>query len=176
MRSRANSGPRFHLAGLPHFTCKQEEKRRGWDSNPREGYKPSTRFPVALLRPTRTPLLKTLGKEFIKQSAVSMTPQGPPLDQGCALRAGDRRLVPRKLFLPADCPVPRPVLRSRCPTSGRAHEKAPAGVTRLVASRSCPSATRRAPTPPQRAAAGRRSHTPFRYRCGRRRHPARRGL
>ena len=31
--------------------------RRGRDSNPRGGYKPPTRFPVAFLRPTRTPLL-----------------------------------------------------------------------------------------------------------------------
>src|SRR5215210_4706781 len=57
MRSRANSGPYFHLARFPRFTCKQEEKRRGWDSNPRDGLTPPTRFPVALLRPTRTPLL-----------------------------------------------------------------------------------------------------------------------
>ncbi len=41
------------------FTCKQKEKRRGWDSNPRDGFKPPTRFPVALLRPTRTPLRTT---------------------------------------------------------------------------------------------------------------------
>src|SRR3712207_752674 len=56
MRSRANSGPHFRLASLPRFTCKQREKRRGWDSNPRDGLTPSTRFPIALLRPTRTPL------------------------------------------------------------------------------------------------------------------------
>ena len=31
--------------------------RRGRDSNPRGGYKPPTRFPVAFLRPARTPLL-----------------------------------------------------------------------------------------------------------------------
>ena len=30
--------------------------RRGRDSNPRGGYKPPTRFPVAFLRPARTPL------------------------------------------------------------------------------------------------------------------------
>src|SRR5215217_1574024 len=46
----------FHLAGLPLFTCKTRRKRRGWDSNPRDGSTPPTRFPVALLRPTRTPL------------------------------------------------------------------------------------------------------------------------
>src|SRR5919199_2087494 len=34
----------------------RQEKRRGWDSNPRDGSTPPTRFPVALLRPTRTPL------------------------------------------------------------------------------------------------------------------------
>src|SRR5215211_158686 len=34
----------------------RRKKRRGWDSNPRDGSTPSTRFPVALLRPTRTPL------------------------------------------------------------------------------------------------------------------------
>src|ERR671913_1852945 len=56
MRSRAKSGPHFRLAGLPRFTCKQKEKRRGWDSNPRDDLTPSTRFPIALLRPTRTPL------------------------------------------------------------------------------------------------------------------------
>ncbi len=38
------------------FTCKQWEKRRGWDSNPRDDLTPPTRFPIALLRPTRTPL------------------------------------------------------------------------------------------------------------------------
>jgi hypothetical protein len=32
------------------------EWRRGRDSNPRGGYKPPTRFPVAFLRPARTPL------------------------------------------------------------------------------------------------------------------------
>src|SRR5215211_5594058 len=58
MRSRANSEPHFRLAGLPRITCKQEEKRRGWDSNPRDGSTPPTRFPIALLRPTRTPLRK----------------------------------------------------------------------------------------------------------------------
>ena len=35
---------------------KRKKKRRGWDSNPRDGSTPPTRFPVALLRPTRTPL------------------------------------------------------------------------------------------------------------------------
>ncbi len=30
--------------------------RRGWDSNPRDGDKPPTRFRVGLLRPTQTPL------------------------------------------------------------------------------------------------------------------------
>jgi hypothetical protein len=47
MRSRANSGPHFHLAGLPRFTCKQKEKRRGWDSNPRDDLTPPTRFPIS---------------------------------------------------------------------------------------------------------------------------------
>ena len=37
-------------------TCKWRKKRRGRDSNPRDGLTPPTRFPVALLRPTRTPL------------------------------------------------------------------------------------------------------------------------
>jgi hypothetical protein len=49
MRSRISSGPHFLPPGLPRFTCKQKEKRRGWDSNPRDGFKPSTRFPVAIL-------------------------------------------------------------------------------------------------------------------------------
>src|SRR5215212_1120303 len=47
--------------GLAHeraFPCKQREKRRGWDSNPRDDLTPPTRFPIALLRPTRTPLRK----------------------------------------------------------------------------------------------------------------------
>jgi hypothetical protein len=48
---------------LPQMTG----KRRGWDSNPRDGLTPPTRFPVALLRPTRTPLLQT-PEEFIKSS------------------------------------------------------------------------------------------------------------
>jgi hypothetical protein len=43
---------------LLHFTCKRKEKRRGRDSNPRDGLTPPTRFPIALLRPTRTPLRK----------------------------------------------------------------------------------------------------------------------
>ncbi len=30
--------------------------RRGWDSNPRDGVKPPTRFRVGLLRPAQTPL------------------------------------------------------------------------------------------------------------------------
>ena len=38
------------------FQLQIQEKRRGWDSNPRDGLTPPTRFPVALLRPTRTPL------------------------------------------------------------------------------------------------------------------------
>ena len=37
---------------------KQSKKRRGWDSNPRDDLTPPTRFPIALLRPTRTPLRK----------------------------------------------------------------------------------------------------------------------
>jgi hypothetical protein len=45
-RSRMSSGPRFHLAGLPRFTCKQRIKRRGWDSNPRDDLTPPTRFPI----------------------------------------------------------------------------------------------------------------------------------
>ena len=69
------TGPRMAgESGEPivlYFTCKRKEKRRGWDSNPRDGSTPPTRFPVALLRPTRTPLLKTPPDEFIKQSTVS---------------------------------------------------------------------------------------------------------
>src|SRR5215204_2220659 len=41
---------------LSRSTCEYKKKRRGWDSNPRDGSTPPTRFPVALLRPTRTPL------------------------------------------------------------------------------------------------------------------------
>src|SRR5215217_8527984 len=40
------------------FTCTLGRKRRGWDSNPRDDLTPPTRFPIALLRPTRTPLRK----------------------------------------------------------------------------------------------------------------------
>lgn len=36
----------------------KKEERRGRDSNPRDGLTPPTRFPIALLRPTRTPLQK----------------------------------------------------------------------------------------------------------------------
>src|ERR671913_946160 len=56
MRSRANSEPLLLPPDLSRFTCKTMMKRRGWDSNPRDGLTPSTRFPIALLRPTRTPL------------------------------------------------------------------------------------------------------------------------
>src|SRR5215213_6442071 len=56
MRSRIGSGPHFPPPDLPRFARKRKEMRRGWDSNPRDGFKPPTRFPVALLRPTRTPL------------------------------------------------------------------------------------------------------------------------
>jgi hypothetical protein len=44
------------LPQLLRFTCKRQKKRRGWDSNPRDDLTPPTRFPIALLRPTRTPL------------------------------------------------------------------------------------------------------------------------
>ena len=33
-------------------------ERSEWDSNPRDGFKPPTRFPVVLLRPARTSLQK----------------------------------------------------------------------------------------------------------------------
>src|SRR5215204_6786600 len=36
--------------------AKGRKERRGWDSNPRDDLTPPTRFPIALLRPTRTPL------------------------------------------------------------------------------------------------------------------------
>src|SRR5215204_5303762 len=43
--------------GSPATFCLQtKKKRRGWDSNPRDGLTPPTRLPIALLRPTRTPL------------------------------------------------------------------------------------------------------------------------
>src|SRR5215208_1115883 len=70
MRSRANSEPHFRLAGLPRITCKQEEKRRGWDSNPRDGLTPPTRFPIALLRPTRTPLRERRTGVYQKADAL----------------------------------------------------------------------------------------------------------
>src|SRR5918993_3586825 len=77
MRSRANSGPHFHLAGFPRFTCKWREKRRGWDSNPRDDLTPPTRFPIALLRPTRTPL-RGDGQESTKKrtSCYRSSPSG----------------------------------------------------------------------------------------------------
>src|ERR687896_617479 len=56
MRSRANWEPLFLPPDLSRFTCKTMMKRRGWDSNPRDDLTPPTRFPIALLRPTRTPL------------------------------------------------------------------------------------------------------------------------
>src|SRR5918993_850646 len=68
MRSRANSGPHFHLAGFPRFTCKWREKRGGGDSNPRDDLTPPTRFPIALLRPTRTPL-RGDGQESTKKGS-----------------------------------------------------------------------------------------------------------
>src|SRR5918997_5470105 len=56
MRSRANWEPLFLPPDLSRFTCKTMMKRRGCDSNPRDDLTPPTRFPIALLRPTRTPL------------------------------------------------------------------------------------------------------------------------
>ena len=47
------------------YLANGEKKRRGWDSNPRDGFTPPTRFPVALLRPTRTPLRTT--QKFIRR-------------------------------------------------------------------------------------------------------------
>jgi hypothetical protein len=85
------------------FYLQQKDKRRGWDSNPRDGFKPPTRFPVALLRPTRTPLLKTPPAEFIKQSTVSVTPHEGCGTQRRAARAGNRRLVVCKLLSRVDC-------------------------------------------------------------------------
>src|ERR687890_584560 len=58
MRSRANWEPLFLPPDLSRFTCKTMMKRRGWDSNPRDDLTPPTRFPIALVRPTRTPLQK----------------------------------------------------------------------------------------------------------------------
>ena len=54
--SRGLGSSRWAPLRSSSFTCKRREKRRGWDSNPRDGSTPPTRFPVALLRPTRTPL------------------------------------------------------------------------------------------------------------------------
>src|SRR5918993_2788017 len=56
MSSRVAWGFPPYPLRLSCFTCKTKKKRRGWDSNPRDGLTPPTRFPVALLRPTRTPL------------------------------------------------------------------------------------------------------------------------
>src|SRR5215212_9518047 len=70
MRSRANSEPLFLPPDLSRFTCKQKEKRRGWDSNPRDGLTPPTRFPIALLRPTRTPLRKRRTGVYQKANLV----------------------------------------------------------------------------------------------------------
>ena len=50
------SGPLRLLKNTTTFYLQTEEKRRGWDSNPRDDLTPPTRFPIALLRPTRTPL------------------------------------------------------------------------------------------------------------------------
>src|ERR671911_2144555 len=47
MRSRANWEPLFLPPDLSRFTCKQREKRRGWDSNPRDDLTPPTRFPIS---------------------------------------------------------------------------------------------------------------------------------
>ena len=52
IRSAAGSGSN------PGISVYQTSWRRGRDSNPRGGYKPPTRFPVAFLRPARTPLRK----------------------------------------------------------------------------------------------------------------------
>src|SRR5215216_2354664 len=106
MRSRANSGPLFYLAGLPRFTCKRRKKRRGWDSNPRDGSTPPTRFPIALLRPTRTPLLMTR-EEFTKSSLPDtriMVPVASPLGRRYAL--GHRSAGGADGVVGARCRVP----------------------------------------------------------------------
>ena len=51
---RAPSVAKKHESVLMFF--REGGWRRGRDSNPRGGYKPPTRFPVAFLRPARTPL------------------------------------------------------------------------------------------------------------------------
>src|SRR5215204_1779080 len=67
MRSRANWEPLFLPPDLSRFTCKTTMKRRGWDSNPRDDLTPPTRFPIALLRPTRTPLRRRRTGVYQKQ-------------------------------------------------------------------------------------------------------------
>src|SRR5215213_11765091 len=69
-------GP-MDLAHERAFPCKQREKRRGWDSNPRDDLTPPTRFPIALLRPTRTPL-RGDGQESTKKrtSCYRSSPSG----------------------------------------------------------------------------------------------------
>jgi hypothetical protein len=46
------------VAGSLEYSLQTRKKRRGWDSNPRDDLTPPTRFPIALLRPTRTPVQK----------------------------------------------------------------------------------------------------------------------
>ena len=56
-RRRAGAGT--GAPAVPRGPVRRPERgcwRRGWDSNPRGRSSPPTRFPVALLKPTRTPL------------------------------------------------------------------------------------------------------------------------
>src|SRR5918997_5431680 len=75
MRLQGRLGPPSLPSKIVCFTCKTKKKRRGWDSNPRDGLTPPTRFPVALLRPTRTPL-RTRGVYQMEARTKNHRPRG----------------------------------------------------------------------------------------------------
>src|ERR671911_1556645 len=102
MRSRANWEQLFLPPDLSRFTCKTMMKRRGWDSNPRDGLTPSTRFPIALLRPTRTPLRGRRTGVYQKANLLLL-----PFSRS---RSGSRR---------PSSPVYRPLLEGVFVTHGR---------------------------------------------------------
>jgi hypothetical protein len=92
------------VTAILQFTCKRNE-RRGWDSNPRDGSTPPTRFPIALLRPTRTPLQKRrtgvyqIAKLLLPpRSAWPTSASGPPplRTQPSVRRRGPRRAGRRR--------------------------------------------------------------------------------
>src|SRR5829696_7876256 len=92
MNSKRLTDPRS-LPKVGQYPCKPCGKRRGRDSNPRDGLTPPTRFPIALLRPTRTPLRKGRTGVYQKRNRCYRGEFGPRsllalLYIGCVLLLG----------------------------------------------------------------------------------------